>query len=711
MDKPLFVTWANEEEKKKALAESSRALDKVQTLLSKGSNVYKNIDTNLSIRDGFSRRDYNAFRPDEATPCDPKQIIKSCRNAYKRIGLVNNIINLMSDFTIQGVHLTHPNRKISKFYNEWWDKVNGFQTSGKFAKSLYRDGITVAQRTTAKLKAKDVENLQKGWASAADTEPEEPLKLEKREIPWKYTFLNPLTIEPYGDDLACFCGDDVAYGLQIPIHLTNRIKNPQNIVDKTIVSGMPTDIVNAIKQGVQRIPLDSKKVRVFHYKKDDYEPWADPMLYPILDDLVMLNKMKLADLAALDGAVSHIRLWKLGNFEFKVLPTEAAIQKLADMLLNNVGGGSMDLIWGPELELQETSSDVYKFLGNEKYVPVLNAIYAGLGIPPTLTGANSAGGFTNNYISLQTLLERLNYVRVLLTDFWTKEIKLVQKAMGFALPAQINFDRMTLTDEAAEKNLLIQLYDRNVITLETIQERFKEFPEIERIRDKRERRERESGKISRKAGPWNNPEQKEALQKIALQTGVATPSEVGLELDESKDGQTPALLMKQPAVPGTPSPAKLSGQPQQGRPQNSNDTTKRKKKTVLPRTAATMMEAFSYARKAQKDISEIFDPIWLRTTSKKNMRSLSDEEFNQIEKFKFAVLCSLDLHEHINEDKVVACLDKEDLCVPISIEALCKEVIAGYVKKFDKEPNIDEVRQIWASVYALYKGDFDNGES
>jgi hypothetical protein len=59
------------------------------------------------------------------------------------------------------------------------------------------------------------------------------------------------------------------------------------------------------------------------------------------------------------------------------------------MLCNNVGGGVMDLVWGPEIDLVETKTDVHHFLGQTKYEPVLTAIYAGLGIPPTLTGASA----------------------------------------------------------------------------------------------------------------------------------------------------------------------------------------------------------------------------------------------------------------------------------------------------------------------------------
>ena len=181
------------------------------------------------------------------------------------------------------------------------------------------------------------------------------------------------------------------------------------------------------------------------------------MTFAILEDLMMLRKMKLADLAALDGAVSHIRLWKLGSLDHRILPTEAAIARLADMLMNNVGGGSIDLIWGPELTLSETSTDISKFLGEEKYRPILNNIFAGLGIPPGLTGLPANQGFGNNFVSLQTLVERLQYGRDILSRFWANEARIVQQAMGFRIPAQIVFDQQTLTDEASLQRLLIDL--------------------------------------------------------------------------------------------------------------------------------------------------------------------------------------------------------------------------------------------------------------
>ena len=66
-----------------------------------------------------------------------------------------------------------------------------------------------------------------------------------------------------------------------------------------------------IKNGVKDIPLEDDRLSIFYYKKDDWRQWANPMIYAILDDIIMLEKMRLADLSALDGAISNIRLWTL----------------------------------------------------------------------------------------------------------------------------------------------------------------------------------------------------------------------------------------------------------------------------------------------------------------------------------------------------------------------------------------------------------------
>ena len=417
------------------------------------------------------------------------------------------------------------------------------------------------------------------------------------------------------------------------------------------------------------------------------------MIYAILDDIIMLEKMKLADLAALDGAISNVRLWTVGDLDHKIIPTKAAINKLRDILASNVGGGTMDLVWGPELQFSESQSQVYKFLGAEKYQPVLTSIYAGLGIPPTLTGASASGGYTNNYVSLKTLIERLEYGREILAQFWRQEIELIRKAMGFRFPAEIHFDSIVLSDEAAEKQLLIQLADRDIISSETLLERFRELPGIERIRVRREERERSNDKNApKKAGPYHNPQHKDDIAKISLTKDV-------LDSDEylEKIGLPPAI--KEEAVDVQPTREEEEYDPEEpnGRPKFSRDTTKRKEKRVLPRSGQATT-ATLWAVEAQNKISDVISPIALAHFNKKNARSLNKAEVDQLEYLKMCILTGMTPFMEITPEVVKDLLDRGTKPSD-DFNSVVQANIDSFVSANSKQPNTSEMKYIYASAF------------
>ena len=209
--------------------------------------------------------------------------------------------------------------------------------------------------------------------------------------------------------------------------------------------------------------------------------------------------------------------------------------------------------------------------------------------------------------------------------------------MGFTHPAKIEFDRMDLSNEDSEKALLIQLADRNLISDELLQKRFGLDPEMEKSRLNRETRERNSERMVPKAGPWFDPDPDEALKKIALQTGIVAPSEIGLELEKKKRGEESALEMKAGLAPvpstklANDSPESLPGQPGQGRPKLSKDKDKRKTKVFKPQTGASLI---IWANKANDKISDILNPVLLEFYNKKNLRSLSSLESQEVENVK-----------------------------------------------------------------------------
>lgn len=662
-NEPAFVTWGDDlASKQEAMKASSGPLSEY-TVVEKAEGMrrwgwdYSKLDGPTGGRPGLTKSDYDFFRPQEAVPTEIKRILYRAEEIYQRVGLVKNVIDLMGDFASQGIRLVHKNKRIERFYRQWFKKIKGKDRSERFLNNLYKTGNVVINRQTGKLSLKAADKLYQAVGSADfQIQDIDEFRIEKREIPWQYTFIDPACVEVAAGALSSFV-QNKRYQLILPAYLRKLIINPKTDMEKSVVAALPPQILEAAKTRLP-YPLDPDKTLVFHYKKDDWQSWAYPMMYAIMDDITVIEKLKLADMAALDGAISNIRIFKLGSLEHKIAPTKAATAKLAQILGNNVGGGTMDLVWGPDIELVESNTNVHQFLGEGKYIPHLNSVYAGLGIPPTLTGTFGAAGTTNNFISLKTLTQRLQYGRDVLISFWEQEILLVQKAMGFKYPAKIEFDRMDLSNEDAEKALLIQLADRNLISDELLQSRFGVDPDMERSRLNKETRDRKSSRMVKKAGPWHDPQLENSLKKIALQSGAVAPSQVGLELDKKKNGEKSALEFKQ-TTPSKPtklandSPESLPGTPGEGRPKLSKDTEKRKSKTFKPQTGAKLS---IWASQAQEIIADIINPLLLEFYNKKNLRSLSSIENAELDRIKTQVLFSLEPFTNLTEDNIIKCM-------------------------------------------------------
>lgn len=580
---------------------------------------FKDIEPNRSVRPGFRTSDYYAFRPEERVPHRQKRAIKMCMDAYEKVGIIRNVIDLMGDFGCQGINIVHENKSVEKFYQQWFKKVNGKERSERFLNLLYRAGQVPVYRSYANITPEVTKYIK---SMAQDIVVEVP-QFEKNQIPWRYNFFNPISLEIKDSNINLFLGTR-KFELS-PASFLDNFKD--GAIPAHLLDTLPPDVKRRIKDGEKKIELDPERLCMFYYKKDDWSNWANPLIYAILDDVIMLEKMRLADLSALDGAISNIRLWTLGNLDHKILPNKAAINKLRDILSSNVGGGTMELVWGPELSYTESNSQVYKFLGSEKYNSVLSSIYAGLGVPPTLTGqAGNGGGFTNNFISLKTLVERLQYGRDQLTAFWEKECEIVRKAMGFRKSPHIMYDQMSLSDEASEKNLLIQLADRDIISHETVLERFKEAPSVEKMRLKREDKDRSKDNIPEKASPFHNPNKQFEMEKMEKQ------GEINEKVAEKKEKQKPI----------NPN----------GRPANKLDEKPRKQRTETPKSKPGVAELITWANESFDKISDVTASAYLAVAQKKNMRGLSKIQCAELEELKLHVLSNIEPMSEVTNEKI-----------------------------------------------------------
>ena len=620
-------TWEENDSagRAKAFEQFSNVHDSYDGVARAHSRDFLNVEPNRSVKSGFTHSDYYAFRPEEQVPTKQKHIIKMCMDAYDKVGIVRNIIDLMGDFGCQGVNLVHENKSVEKFYQQWFKKIDGKERSERYLNNLYRTGNVFVYKSYADISPKVKKYLK---TLANDIKVDVP-NIDKGTIPWRYNFLNPLAIEQKNGNVDLFLGKK-NYQLSANSFFDNF---KDGTIPIKILETLPPEVKRAIKKKEQKVTLDPEKLCICYYKKDDWKSWADPMVYAILDDIIMLEKMKLADLAALDGAISNIRLWTIGDFEHRVLPTKAGINKLRNILASNTGGGTMELVWGPELKFTESNSQVYKFLGSEKYQAVLNSIFAGLGVPPTLTGmAGNGGGFTNNFISLKTLMERLQYGRDQLTKFWAREVEEVRQAMGFRKSAHVVYDQLSLSDEAAEKNLLIQLADRDIISNETILERFKEVPTVEKLRLQREDKLRDKDKMPPKASPFHQPEHEKDMEKIDRQGEIN--EKIAVEKEKNK-----------------PKPAA----PQGGRPANKQDTSKRKKRVDTPKSKPGVAELVPWTVNAY-DSLDVVAKGYLHVKGKKNRRQLTKSEVQELTDIKFRVLTTLPIMDKVDNKAIYKAL-------------------------------------------------------
>lgn len=660
----------------KASVEDAPSTARSKSGLAKASDnylTYRDIVTDITVRNTSSEDSYYSFRPGEELPTTPKGIMALGMSYYKRNPIVKNTFDTMAEFAANGMVTPHKSEIIQNFYKNWLKLVGFYQVNEQFARLLLKSGVTPIHRSFTKVSKKRLKEMNLGLA--ADQEFPE-IEYVKSEIPIGYSFLNPLSITLPNEKLSLFLGKK-NYFIEMPEEL---IKTVRNMTKKQLIEyskELPPDIAKALKAGETKIPIDPYKTSIYHYKKDDFEVWGEPVHACIFDDLIHYDKTKLADRTTLDSIASRIRLWKLGHLdkEFSIFPDQAAYEKLIDILGSIPSGGVADVIWGPAISVEELSKDAYMFLGTEKYRAPLNAIYQGLGVPRTVNDDNS---FNNSYFGLKTMVERLNYVRNILKEFWDGEFKLVHNAMGFpGKPPESYFDEISITDKSQMMALVRDLCDRNVISEEETRRLFNTNPEVEEYRVKKQTRRQAKEGNPAKAGPFHT-NHKNDLEKIALTKGLTKPKDVGV-----KTTMTDKQLMK--IV--TPQP---KGQPKSGRPKNARDKNTRKKRVVKPRSA---MASLWYSN-ARNRIHELVLAKYLEKFEKKNYRQLSTASTEELEKEVFGYTYNIPFGTKISEIS----LNGVNYNVQPDVINKYNSLFASFVKEFGRTPTIDEQRVLQIEV-------------
>lgn len=603
---------------------------------------YKNnvvvASSSVEQRAGFWPGTYESARPYDSVPFNFKEVIKLCRYAYLKSGIVRNVIDLMTDFTCEDLKFIHTDKKVEAFFKVWGQKVKIYDVVNEFARHSLIDSNLVVKRFTAKLN-KTVEDQ---WIKA---EPDLKLYKEKKqllakEIPVRYSFLNILSLNWEYDDKS-----SIKKKLVFKVNPTvlTKVRDPNSVLFQSLYRNAP-DVADALKNK-DSYDVDMSKVYVSYNKKDSWDDWAPPFLYAILSDLTFKNKLRQAEMAALDGVINVIRLWKLGDHKEKILPAEGAFDRLIDILQNNTGGGAVDIIWDSMIDMKEYYPPIKDILGSEKYTQVDKDILIGLGIPDVLLGG-SGSNFSNSFIQLKTIVERLKALRNQIMDWLNHEISLVCQGMDIKVPPQISFGQMNLDDEDTTKKLIVELLDRGAVSLEAVLDVYGQnfLIEVERMKQEKDN---------------------------------------GIKLKSPLD--------QKDTKPTTNTPSGFNG-----RPPGSKDTQKRQRKNIKIRTKASMLVKGLDIIDA---IDETVVPYYMEQINVSNARKLTNQQKDEVDKLRMIVLSCIKPTDEVNKDLLLQKMNSLDQADSI-IYANINQTIQDYIAENKQEPSVEQKKRIQAIAWA-----------
>ncbi len=137
-----------------------------------------------------------------------------------------------------------------------------------------------------------------------------------KKIPVGYVFLNPYDF--VADRALTFSSKNGIYKKILSEYDIEKLKFPQSDYDKEMFEALPKDAKQKIKEnqfmsdGIM-VDLDPAKLIFSFYKKQDYEPFAVPFGFPVLDDINWKMELKKIDQAITRTIENVILLVTMGN--------------------------------------------------------------------------------------------------------------------------------------------------------------------------------------------------------------------------------------------------------------------------------------------------------------------------------------------------------------------------------------------------------------
>jgi hypothetical protein len=377
--------------------------------------------------------------------------IELCQKAYANIAIFRNAVDIMSEFANSNIHLEGGTEPARQFIDRWLSKIKIWNLKDQYFREYYRSGNVFLYRVDGKFDKEDLKKISTIYASS----------LPLGQVPVKYILLNPYDIVV--TKTTSFEEGD--YKKVLSEYELDRLRKPKTQEDKDFFNALPDKTKKEIKEkrfsreGIY-VQLDPTKLNYSFYKKQDYEPFAIPFGFPVLDDINWKLELKKVDQAISRTVENVILLITMGAEPDKGGINPTNLNAMQSLFMNESVGRV--LVSDHTTKANFIIPEINKILGPEKY-EIVNADIRDA-LQNVIVGQEK---YSNTQVKAQIFLERLKEARnAFIQDFLQPQIKMVCRNMGFRQFPEAKFEDIDIKDEVQLQRIATRLIELGILTPE-----------------------------------------------------------------------------------------------------------------------------------------------------------------------------------------------------------------------------------------------------
>lgn len=427
------------------------------------SAVRNTIDRFSSIRKGMLPYEY------ASDGVNVREGIELCQKAYANVAVFRNAVDVMSEFANTEIYLEGGTKKSREFFHQFFKRINLQNLKDQYFREYYRSGNIFIYRFDGEFEVEDYARLMNQVGA---------INPSANKIPVKYVLLNPFDI--VSKRATTF--NVGAYEKVLSEYELSRLQNPSTEEDQLIYDSLDPEMKKLVKDGSYytdgiKIELDPKRLCFSFYKKQDYEPFAVPFGYPVLEDINAKLELKKMDQAITRTVENVILLITMGSEPEKGGVNANNINAMQHLFKNESVGRVLVSDYTTKADF--VIPDLNKVLGPAKYQILNDDIKQGL--QNIVVGDEK---YNSTQVKAQIFIDRLKEARsCFLNDFLQREIKRIANSLGFKSYPTATMKDIDMRDETQLMRVSTRLMELGILTPQQGMEMFHngQFPNAEDI--------------------------------------------------------------------------------------------------------------------------------------------------------------------------------------------------------------------------------------